>query len=252
MAGSEQNLEGGNSGFFVPMVDMLAGVIFILIIMLVSVALLARDDYTKVETAQKEITAITKELEAARAAEATYLVPRRQASEALRALIARVSRDLSDHGVSSAVMTGPDRLRLDATAFLVGGASLSDAGKRAADILSDALARSLVCLTDQRASAACADIPDARLARVVIAVHSPAEVGAALDAQSLTDVQAVNLFAELGRTNPSLVSLRNPAGQKMLGYAALGDSVLATEPNASEPRLEVVFEMFVPPLPDQQ
>ena len=63
MAGSEQNLEGGNSGFFVPMVDMLAGVIFILIIMLVSVALLARDDYTKVETAQKEITAITKELE---------------------------------------------------------------------------------------------------------------------------------------------------------------------------------------------
>ena len=43
MAGSEQNLEGGNSGFFVPMVDMLAGVIFILIIMLVSVALLARD-----------------------------------------------------------------------------------------------------------------------------------------------------------------------------------------------------------------
>lgn len=252
MAGPEQNLEAGNSGFFVPMVDMLAGVIFILIIMLVSVALLARDDYTKVETAQKEIAAITMELEAARAAEATYLVPRRQASEALRALLDRVSRDLADHGVSSAIMTGPDRLRFDATAFLDGGASLSDAGKRAADILSDALARSLVCLTDQRAEASCADIPDARLARVVIAVHSPADVGAALDAQSLTDVQAVTLFAEVGRTNPSLVSLRNPAGQKMLGYVALGDSVLAKEPNASGSRLEVVFEMFVPPLPDQQ
>ena len=252
MSGSEQNLEGGNSSFFVPMVDMLAGVIFILIIMLVSVALLARDDYTKVETSQKEITAIQKELDAARAAEATYLVPRRQANEALRALIDRISKDLRDGGVSAVTMTGPDRLRLDATAFFAGRASLSDGGEKAAAMVSNALARNMACLTDLRVSAKCGNLPDARLARVVVAVHSPKEPGEAIDAQSLTDVQAVNLFAELGRVNPMLASLRNPAGQKLLGYASLGDSVLATDPAPNGPRLEIIFEMFVPPLPDQQ
>ncbi len=251
MAGSDHNSEGG-AGFFVPMVDMLAGVIFILIIMLVSVALLARDDYTKIETAQKEVSQIEKELEAARAAEATYLYPRRQASEALRAVLRRIGDDLAAGGIASSVEKGPDRLRLGSAVVFDGGASLSPAGTRIASTLSKALARSLPCLTDLRPMPECADVPDARAARIAITVHSPAREGAALDAQALTDVQSVNLFAALGDHNPALAVLRNPAGQKLLGYAGLGDSVLSKEAGAHAERVELVFEMFVPPLPDQQ
>lgn len=252
MAGSDQNIEGGGSGFFVPMVDMLAGVIFILIIMLVSVALLARDDYTKIETAQKEITAIEKELEAARAVEATYLHPRRQANEALRAVLERISKDLAAGGISSAIEKGPDRLRLEDADFFDGGVSLSAKGAQAVTVLSKALARSLPCLTDLRPVPECADVPDARAARVAITVHSPARDGSPLDAQALTDVQSVALFAAVGEDNPALMALRNPAGQKLVGYAALGDSVLAKEAGEHTERIELVFEMFVPPLPDQQ
>jgi hypothetical protein len=83
-------------------------------------------------------------------------------------------------------------------------------------------------------------------------VHSPARDGSPLDAQALTDVQSVALFAAVGEDNPALMALRNPAGQKLVGYAALGDSVLAKEAGEHTERIELVFEMFVPPLPDQQ
>ena len=53
-------------GYFIPMVDMMAGVVFILVVLLASVNLVSRDDFTEAAEASAEIQRIQAELDAAR------------------------------------------------------------------------------------------------------------------------------------------------------------------------------------------
>jgi hypothetical protein len=243
--------------YFIPMVDMLAGVVFILVIMLASVTVVSRQDFAAASSAEQEISEIEKELAAARAVEQAVLVPRRDADAALRLLLARLEDGLSAAGFQSRVDAGAGRLTLDEEAlFQPAGIALSARGTALAQTLSGLLARELPCLAENAAQApACVDYPRARLDRAVVAAQAaprtvPDQAAPASEALALGVLSAV-----VGAT-PELLKLRSADGEPLLAYRGLLDGPEQRVPLAGDAklggrdaRLVLAFQMDVPPLP---
>jgi hypothetical protein len=236
--------------YFVPMVDMLAGVVFILIIMLASVSLVSRADFSMVDNNQAEIRRIQAELEKARLLEARYLDPRRTAEAALRLLLSRLQGGLALRGFKSE--SKPDEGRLivisDGSDPLL---TSPQSGARIADVLAEELGTELPCLADgaQPAPNPCAAYPVARRETVAIAVRShPANYS--VNVTPATG-EALSLFAEIARAAPSLLALRAPGGAPLITYRGLsaleGTSDEHRKPSTG--RIELQVQMEVPALP---
>lgn len=236
--------------YFVPMVDMLAGVVFILIIMLASVSLVSRTDFSVAVESQAEIKRIQAELEKARLLEAHYLDPRRTAEAALRRLLRRLQEGLAHRGFESESKPEEGRLLLTSDTKSDPSAPASpQMDMRIASALAEVLAAELPCLADgDRASVVCAGYPAARLDTVAIAVRDVGKDGA--DA-TLATGEALSLFADVAHSAPNLLTLRAPGGARLMTYRGLS----APEPAGDQlhkgvtGRIELQIQMDVPPLP---
>lgn len=244
--------ETASHSYFVPMVDMLAGVVFILIIMLASVSLVSRADFSTAVDSQAEIKRIQAELEKARQLDARYLDPRRTAEAALRLLLSRLQDGLAHRGFESE--SKPDEGRLLLTSETQSDASVLASPQldvRIADALAEVLAAELPCLAegDQPTPAVCAAYPAARLDTVAIAVRAYG----AKDSTNVTPATdaALSLFAEVAHATPNLLALRSPGGARLITYRGLSalEATRDAHRNGSIGRIELQVQMDVPPLP---
>ena len=244
--------EDDSHGYFVPMIDMLAGVIFILIIMLAAVSLVSRNDYPTTEkqklinqisselwkdsvgeqqvrevaqelgrslSMQAEIDRISKELDRDRRLDATHIEPRRQARAALALLLQRLQKALSSQGIASEIFPDDGRLVISRPGiFAADGEALSADGVKVAGALAGALAAELPCLARNAAgSAACPAYRRARLdaAAVVVAGTGPA------GREGESEARALTLLSAIGADRPALLTEAAVDGYRLLGYQAV-------------------------------
>lgn len=243
--------EADSHGYFVPMIDMLAGVIFILIIMLAAVSLVSRNDFPTTEkqkaineissqlrrdsvseqqirelanelaknlSMQAEIDRITAELARDRKLDATYLEPRRRARAALTLLLQRLQKALAGQGIRAEIFPDDGRLVVSRSAVFADGVSLSTDGAKVASALAGALAAEMPCLgRSAPATAACKAYLQARLDAVTVVVTGTA--GAGRDGQS--EARALTLLSAIAADRPALLMQQAVDRHRLLEYRAV-------------------------------
>jgi hypothetical protein len=246
-------------GYFVPMIDMLAGVIFILIIMLAAVSLVSRDDFHKAGEMQGEIKRIQAELDQARQEEKTYIEPRRIARAALRLLLQRLQGELAANGVPSQIF--PDSGRLLVTQpglFDDNGLALSGEGQRVASVLAAALDAELPCLALEPPGAACAAYAHAHLDEATVVVTG---AGTA-ESNGQGAARALAVLSALAADRPALLLQQAIDKHRLLDYraeaavpavaASAVPAARATPRPADGTTIGLAFTMNVPPLPPRK
>ena len=233
-------------GYFIPMVDMMAGVVFILVVLLASVNLVSRDDFTEAAEASAEIQRIQAELDAARQIEQRVLEPRRTADAALATLLERLARHLSDAGIAAIADPATGRLDIADDASRAADAEVpdTDADAHLAAALSAALSAELPCLAPGGSAAAttdCAAYGGARLDRGLVVARSGPEAGP--EAENRASARALSLLSQAVARSPALLGLRAVDGEALLGYRGAGAT------SADEPTLSLTFQFDRPPLP---
>lgn len=222
--------------YFMPMVDMLAGVVFILVIMLAAMSLVSREDFNKAEPMQQEIQRIQSELAKARALDQSLLTPRRAAQRAITDLLTRLQEKTSAAGFVTEIKSAEGLLFLkDANLFAADQPSLTNRGQQAAGILSEALAGELACLAERSASNKPCMLGAIRLDGVTIGAAGRAD----------GSQQAERTFAFLtamGKIAPGLLTMRTENGFRLLDYG-LPDSL---QPKPGEGGLSLRFDSQLP------
>lgn len=257
--------------YFVPMVDMLAGVVFILVILLASVTLVSRSDFAATSEMSSELAKITAELEAARALDSAVLEPRRNADAALKLLLSRLEESLARRGVKSEGDAARGRLVVPVSAlFQPGSVRVTGTGQRVSEALAEALVEELPCLSpgSPEAGADCAAYPPARLSRTIVTVQPTPSSG---PTGPRDNAKALEVLSTLVRARPALLSLRATDEGDLFIYRGSADvsapvavperrggSNPATDADSSSrgdvaavaaEGLELIFQMEIPPVP---
>jgi len=196
--------EAADSGesYFVSMTDMMVGMLFLFIIMLMAFALSYRDTTSKLVEGDKTRQEILEELQ----------------------------RTLRESGVK--VDIDPERgvMRLpEKILFSSGSAELSPAGQSAVAKLANALNQVLPCHTRlaDTTRKGCENAERATVEAVFIEGHTdnvPLAKGASFpDNWALSAARAIRTYQELTKTAPGLDELRNKGSQRLLGVSGYAD-----------------------------
>jgi chemotaxis protein MotB len=216
-----------DEGYYASMADLMAGMLFIFIIVAMVFAIDVRKDRVEAvaEAEAKTETRVKAELEIP----ATPLDrPAPVDTEiAVRARLVETIRDfLAARGVRVESEPREGLLRLPANLlFTPAGAVPLPAGQTAVSHLAAALDRWLPCLSNGAPPpdmAACAPFTAARLRLVRIEVHAEPGQRSAGDAESLTGARAVHLLSGLLGVSPHLLDLRNDAAERLLDIRGMG------------------------------
>jgi hypothetical protein len=243
-----QNVLGENSSahsYFVPIVDMLAGVVFLLVIMLAASVLVSRPEFGQTVQMQAEIARISKELQDAKAKEKRYIEPRRQARAAMRVLLDRLSAALGTAGFSAKANLDEGTLSIGgADIFDPSGKTLEERGSVLAGILAGVLGRELPCLARAPGGdpAVCGAYGGARLDSAMITVPQ--------NGADTARAQALRLLSTIASAAPGLLALEAPDGAILMRYGK-GDPAQAA-PGADRQSVSPVtlrFQMDVPAIP---
>ena len=258
---TDEALSDSGENFFIPMSDLLAGVVFILLILIMSLALVTRTDFVVSERAAAEMARIAAELEKARALQRAYLEPRETASEALEAMLQRISAALTAAGLPNVIDKQAGSIAMASRLlFNEGDHALSDAGRARLGQLAEILMRYLGCLSTilRPQPDACAGIPSARLDRLVVAAHVGGNTKRTDGIQTpgaLTGAQALAVYSRLAETAPLLLELRNARKQPGFEFRGFGDrrpppGNADGSPPIPADRIELILRMDVPTIPD--
>ncbi|HVW54785.1 MAG TPA: hypothetical protein VHC00_03810 [Rhizobiaceae bacterium] len=238
--------ESSAHSYFVPIVDMLAGVVFLLIIMLAASVLVSRPEFGQTEQMQAEIARISRELQDAKAKETRYIEPRRQARMAMGVLLGRLSSALDKAGFSA--NANPDEGTLSiggGDIFDPSGKVLGDKGMALARTLAGVLSGELPCLarTPAGGPAACGPYGGARLDSAMITVPANGAHSAR--------AEALRLLSAVASAAPGLLALEAPDGATLLGYGLGGPPSPASSSSAGQASAPVTlrFQMDVPAIP---
>lgn len=243
---SESSLEPGlNSSqhsYFVPMVDMLAGVIFILIIMLASSTLVTRQDFGQIESTKKEIARISAELNAARAQERLYLEPRRRAKVAMQTLLARLAASLESEGFRTVQDTDAGRIAItgNVSPFSNSVSRLGRDGQRFAETLAKVLENEMQCLAvNAHPSAGCAVYGDVKLETILLtAPSSNAQIG-----DPVKKARALAMLSAVVASSPPLLELKADDGADLLSFGLQHGASIGPDDS-----VELQFQMALPPI----
>ena len=238
--------ESSAHSYFVPIVDMLAGVVFLLVIMLAASVLVSRPEFVQTERMQAELAKISRELQDAKAKERRYIEPRRQARMAMGVLLDRLSSALDKAGFSANANPDDGTLSIgDGGIFDPSGKTLGDRGRALARTLAGVLSGELPCLARSPAGspAACGAYGGAHLDSATIMVP-PNGVNAGR-------AQALQLLSAIASDAPGLLALQAPDGATLMGYGQDGAANKGTPIAAGQPVAPITlrFQMDVPAIP---
>jgi len=248
---------GEGHSYFIPMVDMLAGVVFILVILLAAATLVSRDEFVKTETSQSATAKAEADMQAAlkmqaqaqqimeqaKQIEKIYLDPRRQVEIATQTLLERLAESLTRQGYQVETNLTESRLSvLGSQAFAGDAANLSAKGEQLSRDIAAALGDELPCLTTRPAGLAqCAFYPQVRLETAEVQVVETPATGQTGDA-SLADARSLTMMSAIVGGQPGLIALRTPSGTSILSYA--GD--VKGGAGTGEEAVTLRFQMAVP------
>ncbi len=216
---------------YVPMADLLAGLVFILIIVLQAVALVARDDFARSDEVLREAQRIEQRLARLREIEASEVRPREQLEETLREVVAAIARDLKARGLDADALPDGQRIAI-ATAPLVSAGSIAPDARVTALALGETLERWLPCLRPGRPRA-CPGAAQPDLLHLLVMAAAP-------DGASGGAAAAAALFAEFAASRPALATARNRDGAALVDMRGQAGTRHA---------VELTFIPARPPLP---
>jgi chemotaxis protein MotB len=216
-----------DEGYYASMADLMAGMLFIFIIVAMVFAIDVRKDRIEAvaEAEAKAEARVKAELEIPAtpldrpAPVDTEIVVRARLVEAIRDFLAA-------RGVQVESELREGLLRLPAgPLFAVASAVPLPAGQTAVSHLAEALGRWLPCLSSGAPPpdrAACQPFTARRLRSVRIEVHAEPGQRTAAEAESLTGARAVHLLSGLLGVGPHLLDLRNDAAERLLDIRGMG------------------------------
>lgn len=219
--------------------DLMVGMLFVFILMLMAFALSYRGAQTQVDAVHAQLLDAKAELHSASADLAVVqdaVAARREALEILVAevmrreqarvtLLAALQHELLERSVpvSSDAANGVLRLS-ESLLFDSGSATLRPDGERALAQLAAVLLEILPCMTVAPASLArtCSDGPTSLLETLLVEGHTDAEPihgGGFADNWELATARSIGVFKALIAFAPGLESLRNDHGEVVLGVS---------------------------------
>jgi hypothetical protein len=238
--------ESSAHSYFVPIVDMLAGVVFLLVIMLAASVLVSRPEFGQTEQMQAEIARISRELQDAKAKERHYIEPRRQARVAMGVLLGRLSSALEKAGFSTSVNADDGTISVGGEGiFDPSGKVLGDRGRALAGALAAVLARELPCLARAPAgdAALCGGYGGARLDSAMITVPR--------NGANSARAQALQLLSAVASAAPGLLTLEAPDGAILMRYGKGDQAAPKAAATGGVPvsPMALRFQMDVPAIP---
>ena len=217
--------EGEN--YFVSMTDMMVGVLFIFIIMLMTFALDFRRTTDTQEDALKVAQQVAGKLDLLQGDVRGQIARMDKASQDRRRMLVDIRAQLASEGLSVQVdeANGVLRLTEDAVRFATNRADLVDRNKENVGRIARVLGRVLPKYAACRAGGdkpACRELDGAAIETVFIEGHTDA-TGLDADNWQLSTARAVATYRELITVAPGLRSLLNLHGEEVVsvsGYAA--------------------------------
>ncbi|MER2606772.1 MAG: OmpA family protein [Siculibacillus sp.] len=222
--GSTAAEEGEN--YFVSMTDMMVGVLFVFIIMLMTFALDFRSTTDVQEGALEVAKQVAVKLDALQADVHSEIVRMEKASQDRRKMLVDIRGQLASEGLDVQVdeANGVLRLTEDAVRFATGRADLVDRNKdnvgRIARVLERVLPKYVACRGGGQTS--CRATDTAAIETVFIEGHTDT-TGHDADNWQLSTARAVATYRELITVAPSLRTLLNQKREEIVsvsGYAA--------------------------------
>ncbi len=228
-----RNLGGGES-YFVSLNDLLVGMLFIFIILLMAFAL-------SYQSAERKLKNELSERTNAR----TVLLER--LDEALRKQNIEIDLSEKDNGV----------LRLpESTLFPIGSADLDVSGRRTLQVLATTMAELLPCYSDAKVERKnCPEGADRILEAVYVEGHTdnaPIKTARFADNWELSSARAIHTYNFMADAAPTLRNIRNASGTATLfGVSAYADqrpagSNASPEGRASNRRIDIRFLLSPP------
>jgi len=228
-ADDEATTGGGEEGenYFVSMTDMMVGVLFIFIIMLMTFALDFRRTTDTQEDALKVAQQVAAKLDRLQGDVHGEIGRLDKASQDRRRMLVDIRTQLAGEGLSVQVddANGVLRLTEDAVRFATNRADLVDRNKENVGKIARVLGRVLPKYAPCRAGGdkpACAALSGAAIETLFIEGHTDA-TGLDVDNWQLSTARAVSTYRELIAVAPSLRTLLNQRGEEVVsvsGYAS--------------------------------
>lgn len=227
--------EEEQESYFVSMADMMVGLLFVFIILLLYFALQFRQT--------------TQDLSSAEQSRATILK--------------RLDEQLRDHGLAVSIDTGSGVLRLpEDVLFDVGRADLTPRGRQAVAVLGKAMADVLPCYTYPRPATRC-PMTKQHVDAIFIEGHTDSDPmagqGLIRDNLDLSVIRATNTFRALVAATPALGAMRNQlpgqgTPQPILSVSGYGadrpvDSSGTPDAKRRNRRIDLRFLMATPQTP---
>lgn len=215
--------EETEESYFVSMTDIMVGLLFIFILMLMAFALMLKD-------AQQETRVLTADIETV-VRQSAAEIRRIQDVDALRStMLTDIAERLRRRGVQVVVRPESGVIQLpDEILFPSGQATLTEQGMVAIGYLAEALDAVLPCYAERaaevRASKTCLpDIPnEMRLDAVFVEGHTDSDGSDAYNWQ-LSAARAINTFIALEDQGARSLRLRNTQGQFLFSVAGYGEN----------------------------
>jgi len=212
--------------YFVPMTDMMVGVLFIFILMLMAFALDFRRTTDAQETALKVAQEVASKLDPLQSAVREQMALLDKAQQDRRELLQDIRTQLASEGLSVQIdeANGVLRLNEDAVRFAPNRADLVDPNKdnvgKIARVLERVLPKYVSCRGWQ--TSACSETEGTSLETLFIEGHTDT-TGIDNNNWVLSTERAVNTYRELIAVSPSLRLLRNNRNEEVIsvsGYSS--------------------------------
>jgi flagellar motor protein MotB len=226
-------LAGEDESYLASVSDLMVGMLFVFIIMLMGFALSyrsaeeqAEEDRSQLMQDSAELVAEREALTAQRDALGEVATELLQRDEARAALLTAVQQELQGRAVAVAIDAANGVLRLpESLLFDSGAASLRPEGETALRAVAEALMQALPCVTEAPAMLAqrCPPGSAPLLEALLIEGHTdeqPVRGGAFADNWQLASARGVNTFKALTAARPDLELLCNVRGEALLGVSA--------------------------------
>ncbi|MDB5539552.1 MAG: OmpA/MotB domain protein [Devosia sp.] len=215
-----------DENYFISMTDMMVGVLFIFIILLMVFALNFRQQTDTSEERIKRLEAVERQAEQA-TENLTQLQQQvrdsveaiRKANDVRREMLEEIKAALAQKGLEVEISTGSDILRLrdKAVRFALDDPNLSAMARGNVAIVASVLAEILPSYTrESRGSAVTVET-------LFLEGHTDKQ-GPELDNWRLSTARAVNTYISLISAEPALESLTNVTGQRVISVSGYGET----------------------------
>jgi hypothetical protein len=209
-----------SKGYFVPMADLLTGLVFILIILLTAAQITDRPEFGADRERENQRRAIQADIQRLNALAEQRLRPAERVEDQFRLFVTRLQSVLSERGVRSEADLARGLVTIEEGALLEGASDgdrqrrpigTSVTGPVPTKVVADALLQLLTCAQPDATSRECEGLREVKHRRVIVAV-APKAGGTIAEASAA----ALLLTARLIDHQPTLAALRDGQGRQIL------------------------------------